>query len=104
MPATFKRNQVVKFVYLQPRQGRAFRYGRIVGWRELSEDKLQKLNRYSGYRCTDSGFYRSKTLLTVESVDGSIQQYYDESIQQAKRGWKIVFAAKKFWKKIRNSN
>lgn len=104
MQGTFKRGQVIKFFYVQPRQGEPFRYGRIIGWREITEDKLSKLNMCSNYRWGDDRFFRSRRLVTVESVNGSIQQYYDESIQQAKRGWKIVFRVKRFLKKLRNSN
>ena len=82
-----KPGQVFNFEYMQPLNGDPKRVlARVLEPVEYrSDDKLQRMNRISNYRKNDPEFQRTNHLVTCETHDGEIRQFYCERVRNCRR-------------------
>jgi len=84
--ANAKVGQVYNFKYLQPVTDVPERFMvRVVAVQTFSEDYLSRLNRKSRYRRNDPEFQRSKHLVTAQTFDGKIRNFYAERTTDVRR-------------------
>jgi hypothetical protein len=77
---------VYNFEYLQPKQGIPERYMvKVVGVQTLTDKQISKLNATSNYRRYDEVFQRTNHLITGQSVDGTIRNFYAERVVNCRR-------------------
>lgn len=77
---------VYNFEYLQPVTGEPERYmARVLEVHRFSEDWIARLNRSSRYRKHDPAFQRSKHLVTAQTPDGKIRNFYAERTRNVRR-------------------
>lgn len=89
-----KIGQVYNFRYLQPLTDVPERFmARVVNVQVLDEKQIEKLNRRSNYRKYDSEFQRSRHLVTAQTFDGKIRNFYAERTADVRRPLlgKVVF-------------
>lgn len=78
--------QVYNFKYLQPVTDVPERFmAKVVNIQTFSEDYLSRLNRKSRYRRNDPEFQRSKNLITAQTFDGKIRNFYAERTADVRR-------------------
>ena len=78
--------EVYNFRYLQPAEGKAERYlVKILGSHTLSSEAIARLNAKSGYRRDDPNFMRTAHLITGQSEDGTIRNFYAERAVECRR-------------------
>lgn len=78
--------EVYNFEYLQPKQGTPERYMvKVVGVHTLTDNQINKLNATSNYRRYDPVFQRTNHLVTGQSPDGTIRNFYAERVVNCKR-------------------
>ena len=78
--------EVYNFEYLQPKQGMPERYMvKVVGVHTLTDKQISKLNATSNYRRFDPVFQRTNHLVTGQSVDGTIRNFYAERVVDCRR-------------------
>jgi hypothetical protein len=82
-PATLceaKIGEVYNFEYLQPLKGQKKRYlARVIEEPvRFSDQALERMNKASSYRVNDPEFKRTNHVVTCESHDGEIRQFYCE--------------------------
>jgi hypothetical protein len=78
--------EVYNFEYLQPDKGEPERFlVKVVDVHTLSDDQISKLNARSNYRKNDSVFQRTRHLITGESADGTIRNFYAERAVNCRR-------------------
>lgn len=78
--------EIYHFTYEQPLHGRPERYmAKIVDVYSLSEDSIRRLNRKSNYRKNDSNFCRTAHLVTAQTPDGKIRNFYAERTKNVRR-------------------
>jgi hypothetical protein len=78
--------EVYNFEYLQPKHGYPERYMvKVVGVHTLTEKQINKLNATSNYRRFDPVFQRTNHLVTGQSPDGTIRNFYAERAVKCKR-------------------
>lgn len=77
---------VYNFEYIQPLQGEPERYlARVLSVHRLSNDSIQRLNRTSRYRRHDNQFVRTTHLVTAQTPDGKIRNFYAERTKNVRR-------------------
>jgi len=77
---------VYNFVYQQPLTGEPERYlAKVLDVYQLSEDSIRRLNRRSNYRRNDPEFKRTKNLVTCQTPDGKIRNFYAERVVNCRR-------------------
>lgn len=78
--------EVYNFQYLQPKHGYPERYMvKVVGVHTLTEKQISKLNATSNYRRFDPVFQRTNHLVTGQSPDGTIRNFYAERVVNCRR-------------------
>lgn len=78
--------EVYNFEYLQPKHGYPERFMvKIVGIHTLTEDQINRLNATSNYRRYDPEFKRTNHLVTGQSADGTIRNFYAERVVNCRR-------------------
>ena len=79
--------QVFNFEYLQPLNGDNKRVlAKVLEPVEYRSDtKLQNMNRTSTYRKNDPFFKRTNHIVTCETADGSIRQFYCERVRNCRK-------------------
>lgn len=76
---TAETGQVYNFVYSQPHKGEPERYiAKVLGRRTLTAFEISKLNSRSSYRRHDPEFLRTSNLVTCQTPDGKIRNFYAE--------------------------
>lgn len=81
-----KIGDVFNFEYLQPHKGDPERYMvKVVDISTLTERQISRLNATSNYRKHDSNFKRTNHLITGESPDGTIRNFYAERVVNCRR-------------------
>ena len=81
-----KVGSVYNFMYEQPVSGDRERYlAKVIGVTMLSEDSIRNLNRRSNYRRFDPIFVRTPHLVTCQTPDGKIRNFYAERTSQCRR-------------------
>lgn len=80
--AAAKVGEVYNFVYEQPKTGTPERFlAKVVGIRMLDDTEIRKLNHRSNYRfheLMNGDFQRSRHLVTCQTSDGRIRNFYAE--------------------------
>ena len=77
---------VYNFEYVQPVTGEPERYmAKVLEVHRFSEDWISRLNRTSRYRRNDPEFQRSKHLVTAQTPDGKIRNFYAERTRNVRR-------------------
>lgn len=83
---TAKVGEVYNFEYLQPKNGYPERFFvKVLSVNTLSDETIRKLNRRSNYRRNDSEFQRTNHLVTGQSADGTIRNFYAERVVNCRR-------------------
>ncbi len=82
-----KVGQVFNFEYLQPLNGESKRVLAKVlePVHYLSNSRIDSMNRSSTYRRNDKDFLRTNHLVTCETVDGEIRQFYCERVRNCRK-------------------
>jgi hypothetical protein len=81
-----KVGEVYNFEYLQPLKGDTVRFlARVVDVQKLNEDAIRRLNRFSSYRRWDSKFKRTNHLITAQTADGKIRNFYAERTRNVRK-------------------
>jgi hypothetical protein len=77
---------VYNFEYEQPLTGEPERYmARVLQVSRLSEDSIRRLNATSRYRKHDGNFVRTTHLVTAQTPDGKIRNFYAERTRNVRR-------------------
>lgn len=77
---------VYNFEYEQPVTGESERYlAKVLDVHTLSDDSIRRLNRRSNYRRNDSNFIRTSHLVTAQTPDGKIRNFYAERTKNVRR-------------------
>ena len=78
--------EVYNFEYLQPVTGTYERFmAKIIDVHQFSDDYIAKLNSRSRYRRNDNNFQRTNHLITAETPDGKIRNFYAERTRNVRR-------------------
>ena len=79
--------EVYNFEYLQPHHGDPVRIlARVVEPAyTLSDECIRRLNATSNYRSTDPQFKRTRHLVTCETPNGEVRQFYAERAKNVRR-------------------
>jgi hypothetical protein len=82
-----KPGQVFNFEYMQPLNGDSKRVlARVLDKPyKFSDMELQRMNRRSTYRRDDKDFKRTNHLVTCETHDGEIRQFYCERVKNCRK-------------------
>ena len=81
-----KVGQVYNFKYLQPVTDVPERFmARVVGVQVMDPNTINRLNSRSRYRRYDPEFQRSKHLVTAQTFDGKIRNFYAERTTDVRR-------------------
>lgn len=82
-----KIGEVYNFEYEQPLHGEPSRYlAKVVEpVYALTQDQIARLNRRSRYRANDPQFIRTSHLVTCQTPDGNIRQFYAERAKNCRR-------------------
>jgi hypothetical protein len=85
--ANAKVGEVYNFEYLQPHHGDPVRVlARVVEPAyTLSDECIRRLNSTSNYRNNDPEFKRTRHLVTCETPNGDIRQFYAERAKNVRR-------------------
>lgn len=85
--ANAKVGQIFNFEYLQPLNGDPERFlAKVIEpVYTLDNRRIDMLNRRSSYRRGDSNFKRTNHLVTCQTVDGNIRQFYAERVVNCRR-------------------
>jgi hypothetical protein len=77
---------VYNFEYVQPVTGSPERYmAKVLDVNVMPEGYLSVLNRRSRYRRNDPTFQRTKHLVTAQTPDGKIRNFYAERTRNVRR-------------------
>ena len=77
---------VYNFEYVQPVTGEPERFmARVLEVQRFSDQYLSRLNAKSRYRRNDPEFQRSKHLVTAQTPDGKIRNFYAERTRNVRR-------------------
>jgi hypothetical protein len=77
---------VYNFEYEQPVTGDAERFmAKVLSVHRLSSDSIQRLNAKSRYRKHDNNFVRTHHLVTAQTPDGKIRNFYAERTRNVRR-------------------
>ena len=81
-----KVGEVYNFIYEQPVSGDPERYlAKVVGLQKLSEESIRRLNWNSNYRRNDPMFVRTHHLVTCQTPDGRIRNFYAERTRNCRK-------------------
>lgn len=81
-----KIGEVYNFIYEQPLNGEPERYlAKIVDVYVMSDDAIRRLNKRSNYRKYDSNFQRTNHLVTAQTFDGKIRNFYAERTSNVRK-------------------
>lgn len=81
-----KVGEVYNFKYLQPVTDVPERFmARVVGVQVMDPNTINRLNSRSRYRRYDPEFQRSKHLVTAQTFDGKIRNFYAERTTDVRR-------------------
>ena len=81
-----KVGSIYNFMYEQPVTGDRERYlAKVIDVTTLSEDSIRNLNRRSNYRRFDPVFVRTPHLVTCQTPDGKIRNFYAERTSNCRR-------------------
>lgn len=84
-----KVGDIYNFVYEQPKDGTPERYlAKVVGIRMLNDTEIRKLNNRSNYRFAElmnGDFKRSRHLVTCQTSDGKIRNFYAERTKACRK-------------------
>ena len=82
-----KIGQVYDFEYLQPLNGDSKRVlARVLDKPyKFSDSELRQMNRRSSYRRDDKDFKRTNHLVTCQTHDGEIRQFYCERVKNCRK-------------------
>jgi hypothetical protein len=81
-----KVGSVYNFLYEQPLHGEPERYmARVLEVHRLSQDSINRLNARSNYRKYDTNFQRTTHLVTAQTPDGRIRNFYAERTRNVRR-------------------
>ena len=82
-----KVGQVYNFEYMQPLHGESKRVlARVIEpVVRLDNQTIQAMNTRSSYRRNDPKFERTNHLVTCETVDGNIRQFYCERVKNCRK-------------------
>jgi hypothetical protein len=84
--ANAKIGQIYNFEYEQPLHGDPERYlAKVLDIYTLSNDSIARLNRSSNYRRNDASFQRTNHLVTAQTPDGKIRNFYAERTKNVRR-------------------
>ena len=94
--ANAKVGEVYNFEYEQPLHGEPERYlAKIVEPVYTLDDRtIRSLNRLSSYRRNDPKFQRTRHLVTCQTADGNIRQFYAERAKNVRKPLLGNFALK----------
>lgn len=77
---------IYNFEYEQPLAGDPERYmAKVLNVYRLSQDNINRLNRTSRYRKNDEQFVRTTHLVTAQTPDGKIRNFYAERTRNVRR-------------------
>ena len=77
---------IYNFEYVQPVTGEPERFmARVLEVHRFSDQYLTRLNAKSRYRRNDPEFQRSKHLVTAQTPDGKIRNFYAERTRNVRR-------------------
>lgn len=79
--------EVYNFEYLQPHHGDPVRVlARVIEPAfTLSDESIRRLNATSNYRVNDPQFKRTRHLVTCETPNGEVRQFYAERAKNVRR-------------------
>ena len=78
--------KVYNFEYLQPVTGMPERFmAKVLEVHRFSDDYIARLNAKSNYRRYDPTFQRGKHLVTAQTPDGKIRNFYAERTRNVRR-------------------
>ena len=81
-----KVGEVYNFEYEQPLHGDPERFlAKVIGVSELNDNVINRLNSHSKYRRNDPMFVRTKHLITCQTADGKIRNFYAERTKNCRR-------------------
>lgn len=77
---------VYNFEYVQPVTGEPERFmAKVLEVHRFSDDWIARLNAKSRYRRDDPTFQRSRHLVTAQTFDGKIRNFYAERTRNVRR-------------------
>jgi len=77
---------VYNFEYVQPVTGLPERFmAKVLEVHRFSDDYISRLNSTSRYRRDDPNFERSRHLVTAQTPDGKIRNFYAERTRNVRR-------------------
>ena len=83
---TARIGSVYNFEYVQPVTGTPERFmAKVLEVHRFSEDYIARLNAKSNYRRYDPEFQRSRHLVTAQTPDGKIRNFYAERTRNVRR-------------------
>ena len=90
-----KVGEVYNFEYMQPLHGDPKRVlAKVVEKpHKFSNNAIEKMNRSSTYRRNDPEFKRTHHIVTCETHDGAIRQFYCERVKNCRKplfGWAVA--------------
>lgn len=81
-----KVGEVYNFIYEQPLHGEPERYmAKVLDVHVLTNESISKLNARSNYRRYDTNFQRTNHLVTAQTYDGKIRNFYAERTSNVRR-------------------
>lgn len=84
--ANAKEGEVYNFLYEQPLHGDPERFmAKVISVNVLTDEDIRRLNKKSRYRRDDPIFQRTRHLVTAQTVDGKVRNFYAERTKQCKR-------------------
>lgn len=81
-----KVGEVYNFEYLQPVTEDPKRFlVRVTNIAQLTDEQIRRLDKKSAYRRHDADFLRTRHLVTGQSFDGKIRNFYAERVVNCRR-------------------
>ena len=81
-----KVGEVYNFTYEQPLHGDPERYlARVLDVHTLDDYQIRRLNARSRYRSHDPNFQRTRHLVTCQTPDGTVRNFYAERTRNCRR-------------------
>lgn len=81
-----KQGEVYNFVYEQPLHGDPERFmAKVLTVNVMTDEDIRRLNTKSRYRRDDPEFHRTRHLITAQTADGKVRNFYAERTKQCRR-------------------
>lgn len=81
-----KTGEVYNFLYEQPLHGDPERFmAKVLTVNVLSDEDIRRLNAKSRYRRHDPEFHRTRHLVTAQTADGKVRNFYAERTTKCRR-------------------